>query len=104
MAPFHNLSEYINCVEKLDKMCLPSRESFYSSLTGDTVSENDYAHVVNVWQRFSIQTLGEYSDLYFKIDLLLLADIFKNFRGSFIASYSIPRTIILYRVLHGMRC
>jgi len=37
---------YVDCVEKLDEMCLPSRESFYSSLTGDTVS--DYAHVANV--------------------------------------------------------
>jgi len=35
------------------------RKSFYSSYsTEDTISENDYAHAVNVWQRFSIQTLG----------------------------------------------
>jgi len=46
--------EYIDCVEKLDEMCLPSRESFYSSLTGDTVSENDYAHAVNVCRQFFI--------------------------------------------------
>jgi len=44
--------------EKLDEMCLPSRESFYSSLTGDTVFESDYAHAANVWQRFSIRMLG----------------------------------------------
>jgi len=46
--------EYIDCVEKLDDTCLPSRE-FYSSLTGDIVSEDNYAHAVNVWQRFSIR-------------------------------------------------
>ncbi|KYN24342.1 hypothetical protein ALC57_04058 [Trachymyrmex cornetzi] len=37
--------EYIDCVEKLQDTRLPSRESFFSSLTGDTVSESDYAHI-----------------------------------------------------------
>ncbi|KYN13603.1 hypothetical protein ALC57_14204 [Trachymyrmex cornetzi] len=63
--------EYTDCVEKLQDTRLPSRELFFSSLTGDTVSESDYAHAVNVWQchvrsrvqRFSIRTLGEYSDI-----------------------------------------
>ncbi|KYQ58433.1 hypothetical protein ALC60_02578, partial [Trachymyrmex zeteki] len=51
--------KYVDCVEKLQDTRLPPRESFYTSLTGDTVSESDYAHAANVWQRFSIQTLGE---------------------------------------------
>jgi len=79
--------EYINCVEKLQDTRLPPRELFFSSLTGGTVSESDYAHAVNVWQRFFIRTLGEYSNLYLKTDVLLLADIFENFRNSCIASY-----------------
>ncbi|KYN23131.1 hypothetical protein ALC57_04455, partial [Trachymyrmex cornetzi] len=81
--------EYIDCSEKLNELCLPPRESFYSSLTDSTVSESDYAHAANVWQRFSIQTLGEYSDLYLKTDVLLLADVFENFRDSCIASYGL---------------
>ena len=32
--------EYIDCVEKLQDTRLPPRESFFSSLTGDTVSES----------------------------------------------------------------
>jgi len=40
--------EYINCVEKLKDTCLPPRELFYKSLTGDTVSKVNYAHAVNV--------------------------------------------------------
>jgi len=69
-------------------MCLHQpRESFYSFLTSDTVSEDNYA--INVWRRFSIRILGEYSDLYLKTDVLLLADIFENFHDTCIKSYSL---------------
>ncbi|KAG5309992.1 DHE3 protein, partial [Acromyrmex insinuator] len=78
--------EYIDCADKMQDMRLSSRESFYSSLTSDTVSESDYAHTI--WQQFSVQTLGEYSDLYLKTDMLLLADIFENFRNKCIESYA----------------
>ncbi|XP_011859255.1 PREDICTED: uncharacterized protein LOC105556762 [Vollenhovia emeryi] len=81
--------EYVDCADKLQDSRLPPRESFFSSLTGDTVSESDYVRAENVWKRFSIQTLGDYSDLYLKIDVLLLADIFENFRDSSINSYGL---------------
>jgi len=38
--------KYIDGVEKLEETCLVPREFFCSSLTGDTISENDYAHIV----------------------------------------------------------
>ncbi|EZA53824.1 hypothetical protein X777_06641 [Ooceraea biroi] len=40
--------EYVDCAEKLQDTRLPPRESFYSSLTGDTISESDYAHAENI--------------------------------------------------------
>jgi len=82
-------------MDKLQNTCLPPRESFYSSLTGGTVSESDYAHAANSWQRFSVRTLGEYSDLFLKTNILLLTDIFENFRDKCIKSivmYSLDPT------------
>ena len=44
------------------------------------ISDDEYAYAQTMWELFECQTLGEYSDLYMKIDVLLLADIFENFR------------------------
>ncbi|KYM86219.1 hypothetical protein ALC53_04186 [Atta colombica] len=74
-------------VEKLKKTELPSNESFYGSLTSDTVSEDDCAHVV---KRFSIQKIDKYSDLYLKTDVLLLTGIFENFRNTIVILGSDP--------------
>ncbi|XP_076384059.1 uncharacterized protein LOC143261653 [Megalopta genalis] len=41
------------------------------------------------WSRFGIQTLGQYSDLYLKLDVLLLADVFENFREKSLENYKL---------------
>lgn len=40
-----------------------------------------------MWNVFNFQSLGEYSDLYMKIDILLLADVFENFREQCLKAY-----------------
>ncbi|XP_050456464.1 uncharacterized protein LOC126854114 [Cataglyphis hispanica] len=80
--------EYVDDIDKLRETRLP-REAFRSSLTGDTVSGSDYERAIKVWERFCVRTLGEYSDLYLKTDVLLLADIFENFRDACMKSYGL---------------
>lgn len=81
--------EYVDKYEKLEEIMLPSKESFFSMLTESNVSEEDYKHAQNVWCKFAIRSLGEYSDLYLKTDVLLLADVFENFRNTCHAAYSL---------------
>lgn len=81
--------EYIDKYEKLEESALPAKEHFYSTLTQNNISDVDYKHAQNVWEKFRIRTLGEYSDLYLKTDVLLLADVFENFRATCHVTYSL---------------
>ena len=59
---------------------LPSIQNFYSKLTGEDISDKGYNHARNVWKEFKCKTMGDYHDLYLKSDVLILADVFENFR------------------------
>ena len=53
-------------------------ERFYSFLTGRKITGKEYEHVLNVWNKSEIETMKDYSNLYLKYDVLLLADVFEN--------------------------
>ena len=73
--------EYMNDFETFIEQ-LPSKEKFYSSLTGKTINDNECEHVVNVWNKFEMKTMKDYHDLYLKFDVLLLADVFEKLRDN----------------------
>ena len=81
--------EYIDGWDKFNEKIIPSKDSFYSNLTLENISETDYAHANNVFKKFNINNLGEYHDLYVRSDTLLLADIFENFRQSCLKNYEL---------------
>ena len=81
--------EYMDEWNKFNEKVLPSKESFYSNLTLESITETDYAHANNVFKKFNINNLVEYHDLYVRSDTLLLADIFENFRQSCLKYYKL---------------
>ena len=81
--------EYMDGWNKFNEKVLPSKESFYSSLTMEDISETDYTHAKNAFKKININNLGEYHDLYVRSDTLLLADIFENFRQSCLENYEL---------------
>ena len=81
--------DYVSSLKKLSETQLPSKEEFYSKLNDENISEDDYQHAINVWNTFNCKTIRDYHDLYLKSDVLLLADVFENFRKTCMEHYNL---------------
>ena len=73
--------EYIDDWEKFNETSLPEEDDFHSHLDMEDLTDVDYTHAKGVCKDFEIKNLGEYHDLYVKSDILLLADVFENFKN-----------------------
>ena len=81
--------EYMDSLKKLEETKLPPKEAFYSRLNDGGISDEDYAHAKKVWKMFNMKTLKDYHELYNKVDVLLLADVFENFRNICLENYEL---------------
>ena len=61
----------------------------YSLSTGKKISDKDYNHVLNVWNKFEMKTMKYQYDLHLKCDILLLADIFQKFKNNSFKNYDL---------------
>lgn len=81
--------EFMDSFDKFKETELPPIKEFYSNLNEDEITHKDYQHALNVWNKFNIKNLGEYHDLYLKTDVLLLTDVFENFRETAMKFYDL---------------
>ena len=81
--------EYMDSPEKFKETCLPPIEKFYSSLNKENVGEEEYRNAQEIWNTFKIKNLQEFTLLYNKVDVLLLADIMENFRDISLKTYKL---------------
>ena len=81
--------EYMDSLEKLEETKLPPKEEFYSRLNDGGISDEDYAHAQKVWKTFKMKYFKDYHELYNKVDVLLLADVFENFRNICLENYEL---------------
>ena len=79
--------DYMDSFSRFNETSLPSIKDFYSILNDTNISEEEYGHAKDVWSAFNIKNLGEYHDLYLRTDVLLLADVFENFRKTCLQYY-----------------
>ena len=88
--------DYMDSEAKFAERHLPQRKDFYSLLADEDISDSDYAHAQKFWETFGIENMGQYHDLYLKSDVLLLADIFENFREICLDIYGLDPAHYVY--------
>ncbi|VDI52955.1 Hypothetical predicted protein [Mytilus galloprovincialis] len=81
--------DYTDGPAKLEETQLPSKEDFFSTLTGDHISDEDYAHAQRVWKAFECKTMRDYHNLYLESDVAILEDIFEDFRNICLKHYGL---------------
>ena len=90
--------EYMDNWERFNETSLPSKESFYSNLNMEDIDDIGYRHGNNVFNKFKLNNLGDYRDLYVQSDILLLADVFENFRDMCLKVYELDPAHFVTRI------
>ena len=83
--PYNYLKEFSVLCEKK----LPEKEVFYNDLLCEHVSQADYEFALKVWGVFKCKNIRDYLEVYLLADVLLLADVFENFRNNCLQEYHI---------------
>ena len=84
--------DYMNSFNRFAEKQLPAYEDFYSRLEKKNIDEEDYERAQKVWKEMKINNMGEYHDMYLMTDVLLLADVFENFRTMCLEYYRLDPT------------
>ena len=79
--------EYMDSWEIFNETSFPDKEAFYSNLNMEDITDVDHRHAKRVFKNLSNKNLGDYHDLYVQSDILLLVDVFENFRNMCIKVY-----------------
>ena len=72
--------DWVDSMAKFSETQLPPIEAFYSKLCDEGISAEDYTHAQKVYKEFGCETFRDYHDIYNMSDVLILADVFENFR------------------------
>ena len=73
--------DWFDSFSRLNATQLPPKEAFYSKLNDSDISEEDYQLAKKVWETLEMKNFRDYHDLYLQTDVILLADVFENYRN-----------------------
>lgn len=74
----------------LNEKSLPlQREDWYNDLTKDYMKEDDIKHAHMIFDMFKCRNINDYTLLYLQTDVVLLSEIFENFRDVSLKTYKL---------------
>ena len=85
-------------LRNLKKNC-QEKKKFHSSLTNRKVNDEEYEHVLNVYNIFEIKAMKGYHHLYLECDILFLADVFEKLRNNSLKNYGLCPKSLLERTM-----
>ena len=80
---------YIDSINKLKDVKLPSKKDFFNELLNEEISDSDYERAKNVWNVFECKSLQDYATVYLLSDCLILTDFFESFRSLCLEKYKL---------------
>jgi hypothetical protein len=99
------LYKWVDSVEKFKWTELPGIEAFYNDLTQKPCSPEDYQHAQEVWKTLECKTFGDYRNYYLMADVVLLAEVFEEYRSKGLSEWQLDAaqfvTVRLLRTKHS---
>ena len=84
--------DYFDNTKKYNEQKLPNKEEFFNKINNKNISDEDYNHAKNVFEKFKCENLLDYSILYLKTDICHLSDVFQKFSDFAYKTYELdPR-------------
>ena len=74
---------------KLKEKQLPNIKYFHSCLNNTKCSVDDHNYVTEIYNYFDFKEIEVYNDLYVKIDVLLLAEVYASYRKKSYTSFGL---------------
>ncbi|XP_069177817.1 uncharacterized protein [Procambarus clarkii] len=82
-------NDYVSNIDCLKEEQLPPLEAFNSHLNDSQLSSEDYDHAQRVYELGDCKCLGDYLQLYLKVNTGLLCDVFTSWRKTLIDLYQL---------------
>ncbi|XP_053214141.1 uncharacterized protein LOC128397439 [Panonychus citri] len=73
--------DYLDSFDRFNETSLPPISAFYNKLKFENLDPKIYQNMCDLWQHFDVVNIGQFQDIYQKIDVVLLAAVFENFRS-----------------------